>query len=393
MFSNVILFVQTLKKAHFATDLQAKLTHCEIEKFTKIEEKKLQSIGWFCFKYIFFISALGSNEVILKTAIVQERWFSMWQSQSALLYLLNHWDRLFCDSFQTKKVFLMVFNYRSNDAMLLNKSLRWNSGLVSGFACKRLEIDIKFNFPGHSIWLLHWLLEQPHFMDRERLLPDIPPSVWPFWTTGRQVKIFSGQQHLKPNTTSWLIHNDLGYFNKIWQWQWRWQVLFGEKTFNSGLVFTMLSLESASKGWFFSAAKVRWVNMNSRRWMGIICLVKQCKHFNFWISLSRRATGTDQFFSACGRPRCVLPRSGLEGGGQWRLQGLQSLPLCSRCGETGLNYEEFLFHQSSKNPWYVHHILIVIYNFQSKTLCNTPLLLRIQEYWKTILQLFTIKES
>ena len=153
----------------------------------------------------------------------------MWQSQSALLYLLNHWDRLFCDSFQTKKVFLMVINYRSNDAMLLNKSLRWNSGLVSGFACKRLEIDIKFNFPGHSIWLLHWLLEQPHFMDRERLLPDIPPSVWPFWTTGRQVKIFSGQQHLKPNTTSWLIHNDLGYFNKIWQWQWRWQVLFGEK--------------------------------------------------------------------------------------------------------------------------------------------------------------------
>ena len=66
----------------------------------------------------------------------------MWQSQSALLYLLNHWDRLFCDSFQTKKVFLMVINYRSNDAMLLNKlmhqpSLRWNSGLVSGFACKK----------------------------------------------------------------------------------------------------------------------------------------------------------------------------------------------------------------------------------------------------------------
>ena len=54
----------------------------------------------------------------------------------------------------------MVINYRSNDAMLLNKlmhqpSLRWNSGLVSGFACKKLEIDIKFNFLGHSIWLLH----------------------------------------------------------------------------------------------------------------------------------------------------------------------------------------------------------------------------------------------
>ena len=158
----------------------------------------------------------------------------------------------------------MVINYRSNDAMLLNKSLRWNSGLVSGFACKRLEIDIKFNFPGHSIWLLHWLLEQPHFMDRERLLPDIPPSVWPFWTTGRQVKIFSGQQHLKPNTTSWLIHNP--------HWPWVFQqnltmtmtmaslIWRKDKTFNSGLVFTMLSLESASKGWFFSAAKVRWVN-------------------------------------------------------------------------------------------------------------------------------------
>ena len=74
------------------------------------------------------------------------------------------------------------------------------------------------------------------------------------------------------------------------------------------------------------------------RWM--ICLVKQCyKHFNFWISLSRRATGTDQFFSACGRPRCVLPRSGLEGGGQWRLQGLQPLKLCSRFWEAGWSQE------------------------------------------------------
>ena len=161
------------------------------------------------------------------TTIVQERWFSMWLSQSVLSFLLNNWDRLFCDSFQTKKVFLMVINYRSNDAMLLNKSLRWNSGLVSGFACKRLEIDIKFNFPGHSIWLLHWLLEQPHFMDRERLLPDIPPSVWPFWTTGRQVKIFSGQQHLKPNTTSWLIHNP--------HWPWVFQQ-------NLTMTMTMASL-------------------------------------------------------------------------------------------------------------------------------------------------------
>ena len=44
------------------------------------------------------------------------------------------------------------------------------------------------NFAGLSLWLLHRLLEQPHLMDREQLLPNIPSPLRPSWPTSRQVQ-------------------------------------------------------------------------------------------------------------------------------------------------------------------------------------------------------------
>ena len=74
---------------------------CEREKSQKLKKNinvrmiLLIYILWF----ICLISALGSNKVLCITTIVQERLFSM--SQSVRLSLLNHWDRLIWDSFQT----------------------------------------------------------------------------------------------------------------------------------------------------------------------------------------------------------------------------------------------------------------------------------------------------
>ena len=48
----------------------------------------------------YLTSALGSNKGRQITTIVKEWWFSMSQSQSVRLFLLNHWDRLFSDGFQ-----------------------------------------------------------------------------------------------------------------------------------------------------------------------------------------------------------------------------------------------------------------------------------------------------
>ena len=45
-------------------------------------------------------STLGSTQGQQITTIVKEWWFSMLQSQSVRLFLLNHWDRLFSDGFQ-----------------------------------------------------------------------------------------------------------------------------------------------------------------------------------------------------------------------------------------------------------------------------------------------------
>ena len=46
----------------------------------------------------------------------------MSQSQSVRLFLLSHWDRLFCDGFQIKdnrqRCFPMVVNNRSRDAII-----------------------------------------------------------------------------------------------------------------------------------------------------------------------------------------------------------------------------------------------------------------------------------
>ena len=73
------------------------------EKFTINEHKLwinnefLQNLWLDCFSY-----ALGSNKGRQITTIVKELWFSMSQSQSVRLFLLNHWDRLFSDGFQIK---------------------------------------------------------------------------------------------------------------------------------------------------------------------------------------------------------------------------------------------------------------------------------------------------
>ena len=56
------------------------------------------------------------------TTIVKEWWFSMLQSQSVRLFLLNHWDRLFSDGFQITnnrlRCFTLVVNNRSSDAII-----------------------------------------------------------------------------------------------------------------------------------------------------------------------------------------------------------------------------------------------------------------------------------
>ena len=71
------------------------------DKFTIIEHKHsinnifLQTLWLDC-----FLCALGSNKGQQITTIVKEWWFSMSQSQSVRLFLLNHWDRLFSDGFQ-----------------------------------------------------------------------------------------------------------------------------------------------------------------------------------------------------------------------------------------------------------------------------------------------------
>ena len=73
------------------------------EKFTINEHKLwinnefLQNLWLDCFSY-----ALGSNKGRQITTIVKDWWFSMSQSQSVRLFLLNHWDRLFSDGFQIK---------------------------------------------------------------------------------------------------------------------------------------------------------------------------------------------------------------------------------------------------------------------------------------------------
>ena len=70
----------------------------------------------------FLTSALGSNKGRQITTIVKDWWFSMSQSQSVRLFLLNHWDRLFSDGFQMKnnrlRCFTMVVNNRSSDAII-----------------------------------------------------------------------------------------------------------------------------------------------------------------------------------------------------------------------------------------------------------------------------------
>ena len=65
------------------------------------------------------------------------------------------------------------------------------------------------------------------------------------------------------------------------------------------------------------------------------CFVKRV---NCWSS-TRWAAGTDKFFTGGGRSRIILPRLGLEGFSQWRLQGLQPLKLCSRFWEAGRSQE------------------------------------------------------
>ena len=80
------------------------------EKFTINEHKLwinnefLQNLWLDCFSY-----ALGSNKGRQITTIVKELWFSMSQSQSVRLFLLNHWDRLFFDGFQIKIIANDVF--------------------------------------------------------------------------------------------------------------------------------------------------------------------------------------------------------------------------------------------------------------------------------------------